>query len=110
MYMPTELMNFSSLIGELNKLKPDLVVAFGSYLQDPYNARDLDILLISDVFEGVYYQHRRLLLPSKFNMLTIDAYCFTSEEFRSLFVADHPFIKAIKKNHVVLAGDFNGYF
>ena len=100
-------MNFSSLVEKLKRIKPSLVVIFGSYLSNPDNARDLDILIVSEEFRDVYYQNRRFLLPDRYHGKRIDSYCFTPNEFRTLFDRNHPLIKAIMNSHISLIGELN---
>ena len=101
--------DFSLLLEKLKRVKPKLVVIFGSYSQNPATARDLDILIISEEFQDVYYQHRRLLLPNLYGGKRIDPYCFTPKEFKILFGCDHPLIKAILNHHIDLIGVFDEY-
>ena len=82
---------------------------FGSFVTDPIRAYDLDLLVISEAFSNVYYQNRRDLLPKKYMGKRIDAFCYTPNEFRQLFLTTQPFLKAIKRKYINLIGDLNEY-
>lgn len=101
--------DFSDLLTKLRRIKPKLLVVFGSYLLDPKTARDLDILVISERFQNVYYQRRRSLLPDKHCGKRIDSYCFTKKEFKLIFDRNHPLMRAIADNHINLVGMFHEY-
>jgi predicted nucleotidyltransferase len=103
-------LDFSVLIENLKDIEPELVVVFGSYLTNPTSARDIDLLVISKSFDGVYYQDRRMLLPKFYDGKKVDPQCFTPSEFDFLFDRNNPLIKSISNKHITLIGEFDDLF
>lgn len=92
----------------MNSNPSELVLIFGSFIQKKENARDIDILVVSDVFEGSYYHMRRDIFKIPRNTKQfIDVFCYTLKEFYSLFPRNHPLLMNILHNTVILSGDKN---
>lgn len=101
--------NLSWLKDIINDPLVEIVVIFGSYLKNKENARDIDILIISDKFKFENFHERIDLFSPPKSKYYYDIFCYTQEEFIEIFNR-HPFIENIKKKYLTLKGDINELF
>lgn len=82
----------------LKKVKPKRALIFGSVLWKGLDARDFDLLVLSDVFENYFWQDRFEILRLPLGPL-YDLRLFTPEEFETLYPSDNFFRISIEKNN-----------
>lgn len=80
---------------EIRKLNPIIALIFGSSVMRGLHARDIDILIVSDVFENYLWQYRRsiLNLPKGF---VYDLILLTPGEYLALYDPSHPLFEGVK--------------
>jgi predicted nucleotidyltransferase len=101
--------NLSWLKEIIDDSRIEIIVAFGSYLKNKKNAKDIDILIISDKFKFENFHERIDLFTPPKSKYYYDIFCYTREEFIEIFNR-HPFIENIKKIYLTLKGDIDELF
>jgi hypothetical protein len=90
-----------SLGNSIQWLPPKRANIFGSAVTRGLNAKDLDLLIISDYFEKILWQERPRLLVLPFGP-TYDLRLFSSTEFETLYPRGNPFRESIEQNNISL--------
>lgn len=85
----------------LKRVKPIRAVIFGSALRKGLNVHDLDLLVLSDIFENYYWQERFGILSLPSGPL-YDLRLFTPKEFEIIFPINNFFRMSIEKNNFSL--------
>jgi hypothetical protein len=82
-------------------VNPKRACLFGSAVELGLDANDLDILVISDVFECHLFADRRDMIPFP-KQKPIDVWPYTTEEFSALYTEHNPVRDSIESAHINL--------
>ena len=82
----------------LKIIKPDRALIFGSAVQKGLNAHDIDLLILSDVFENYFWQERFKIISLPSGPL-YDLRLFTPKEFEIIYPSNHFFRLSIENNN-----------
>lgn len=85
----------------LRKIKPKRALIFGSSVKKGLNAKDLDLIVLSDYFDDYYWQDRFKILDLPDGPI-YDLRLFTPKEFEMIYPRGHVFRKSIEKNNIDL--------
>lgn len=85
----------------LREFEIKLIIQFGNRTK---SAKDIDVIIVSDNFEGISDNKRRHLICRIDESL--DPVCFTINEYDNLTLAGSPFLKMITNNSKIIYGHF----
>ena len=82
-------------------LKPDRALIFGSFAEDGFFHNDLDLLIVSEVFNDYFWQDRIKLLNLPTGYI-YDTRLYTPKEFKNLLPITNPLRQSIERCHIDL--------
>jgi predicted nucleotidyltransferase len=91
----------AELIECVGKVEPERTCIFGSSVKEGLDAGDIDILILSEHFEGIQYRARDDLLEWPDGRI-FDSWLYTPREFESLCSRGHPFRESIEDDRIEL--------
>lgn len=79
------------------------MLLFGSFITKKQNQGDIDVVIVSKIFENTSYliRKKRYKVPTG-NKIHIDAICFTPSEAKSVLNYKTEFRRCIGENYLIL--------